>query len=397
MSSAISDKFYELSGLLKQTQHLWKPVAFHETSITWLTSLPSLAVQLQSLSAGDIERFHYDPYLLISRLQVFIPELTQLHILSELPSAASHPKPIVDPRFYSGMPGRKWDQVRALCACMDHTTSPVLEYCAGKSHLGFYIEQSLQVPVVSLEWQAQLVAHANDRARRENRNLQAHAVDVMNDACEAFFTNQAQVVALHACGQLHERMLSLCISKGVPKILLAPCCYHKRREDQYVPYAATGKQNDLGLHKNDLHTAVMETVTASASQMRQRKTLQTMRLGFDLIQRDVLSHNTFLPLPSMALSWSRMNFEDFCVYWAKEKNIRLPQTMNWTRYWQRADQRFHQVSALDLVRALFRRPLEVWLNLDKALWLEENGYAVSVNTFCDRDVSPRNILLQAMR
>jgi hypothetical protein len=75
----------------------------------------------------------------------------------------------------------------------------------------------------------------------------------------------------------------------------------------------------------------------------------------------------------------------------------LPQRIDWQAYMQRAHARFHEVSALDLIRAMFRRPLEIWLNMDKALWLQAHQYEVSLSTFCERQVSPRNILLQAKR
>ncbi|MNT60344.1 hypothetical protein D3C72_1979200 [compost metagenome] len=52
---------------------------------------------------------------------------------------------------------------------------------------------------------------------------------------------------------------------------------------------------------------------------------------------------------------------------------------------------------LELVRGLFRRPLEVWLLLDRALYLEEQGYAVRLGTFCDYHLTPRNLLLLAER
>ncbi|MNY82370.1 hypothetical protein D3C86_2244270 [compost metagenome] len=49
------------------------------------------------------------------------------------------------------------------------------------------------------------------------------------------------------------------------------------------------------------------------------------------------------------------------------------------------------------MRGLFRRPLEVWLLLDRALYLQEQGYAVRLGTFCDYRLTPRNLLLLAER
>ncbi|MNO08218.1 hypothetical protein D3C81_2307610 [compost metagenome] len=52
---------------------------------------------------------------------------------------------------------------------------------------------------------------------------------------------------------------------------------------------------------------------------------------------------------------------------------------------------------LERVRNLFRRPLELWLVLDRALFLEEQGYAVRLGLFCDYPLTPRNILILAER
>ena len=53
------------------------------------------------------------------------------------------------------------------------------------------------------------------------------------------------------------------------------------------------------------------------------------------------------------------------------------------------------VARLELVRHLFRRPLECWLLLDRALYLREFGYQVALARFCPRAVTPRNVLLTA--
>ncbi len=52
---------------------------------------------------------------------------------------------------------------------------------------------------------------------------------------------------------------------------------------------------------------------------------------------------------------------------------------------------------MELVRQLFRRPLEMWLVLDRVCYLEQSNYDVSLGTFCDKPVTPRNILIHAER
>jgi hypothetical protein len=60
-------------------------------------------------------------------------------------------------------------------------------------------------------------------------------------------------------------------------------------------------------------------------------------------------------------------------------------------------QRLATVRNLELPRSLFRRPLEIWLLLDRALFLEEQGYQVRLGNFCPAQLTPRNILLLAER
>ncbi|MNJ72573.1 hypothetical protein D3C77_692410 [compost metagenome] len=55
------------------------------------------------------------------------------------------------------------------------------------------------------------------------------------------------------------------------------------------------------------------------------------------------------------------------------------------------------VRNLELVRGLFRRPLELWLLLDRALFLHEQGYRVRLGCFCPPHLTPRNLLLLAER
>ena len=60
-------------------------------------------------------------------------------------------------------------------------------------------------------------------------------------------------------------------------------------------------------------------------------------------------------------------------------------------------QRLAHVRNLELLRGLFRRPLELWLVLDRALFLFEQGYSVRLGTFCESALTPRNFLLLGER
>jgi hypothetical protein len=395
VASELAGLFTQLTGLLSQNQHYWRPVAFHQKQLPWMVQHPLLVERLYALSLEEIDQLASCSLALNQFLANEFPFADELSSLCQLEHAAISALPEISPHFYTGMPGRKWQQVNAFARCFEPISTNVLEWCAGKSYLGFYLQHLHQTNVLALEWDEKLVEQANMRAKQYHIPLSSHCIDVLSPAARAYIKHDQQVVALHACGELHERLLQLSVEAKVLQLQLAPCCYHKRHHTNYQPLSALGCSLDLKLNKSELHTAVMETVTAGATLQRQRKQLQIMRLGFDCLQRELHTKDKFLAIPSLPTSWAKADFSDFCRHCAALKNITLPDAIDWSYYLQQGQYRFKQVSALDLVRFLFRRPLEVWLALDRALLLEEKGYEVSLNTFCANHITPRNILIKA--
>lgn len=79
------------------------------------------------------------------------------------------------------------------------------------------------------------------------------------------------------------------------------------------------------------------------------------------------------------------------------KQLPAPSSEDWQALEHQGWQRLAEVRNLELLRGLFRRPLELWLLLDRALLLEEQGYHVRIGSFCPSELTPRNLLLLAER
>jgi len=56
-----------------------------------------------------------------------------------------------------------------------------------------------------------------------------------------------------------------------------------------------------------------------------------------------------------------------------------------------------QMITAGLIRNALGRALEIYLLLDRAIYLEEQGYKVKVEEFFDEELSPRNIGITAVR
>lgn len=116
-----------------------------------------------------------------------------------------------------------------------------------------------------------------------------------------------------------------------------------------------------------------------------------------LAAKNIARHRRVLAYPSLPSAWLDKPFADYCRDLAALKNLSTVGSPDWAALEAAGWQRLAEVRNLELLRGLFRRPLELWLNLDRALFLVEQGYNVRLGTFCEIPLTPRNLLLLAER
>ena len=202
-------------------------------------------------------------------------------------------------------------------------------------------------------------------------------------------------VALHACGDLHVRLMHLASAAGCRQLAIAPCCYNRIHDTRYRPLSSAACSSTLQLDKQDLRLLQCETVTAGLRIRRQRDQSMAWRLGFDLLQRELRGIDEYLPTPPLVNVWLHKPYAQYCAELARLKHLVIAPDQDWGRLEASGWQRLACVRNLELLRNLFRRPLEVWLMLDRALFLQEQGYIVRLGSFCEPELTPRNLLLLA--
>src|SRR5690606_4539337 len=121
------------------------------------------------------------------------------------------------------------------------------------------------------------------------------------------------------------------------------------------------------------------------------------RLAYDELRAELSGQPHYRPLASVSKHWFSGDFAAFAQWAAQQHQLSLPAALDWQAYLQRASKRMALVQRIELVRHLFRRPLELWLALDKALYLQQHGYQVQLTELCPAEVTPRNVLLSATK
>jgi hypothetical protein len=391
------ERFQALDSFLLSYQHLWRPKPFIHLQLPWESQHPQLAKWLRSRTLAEAEAADNHPELLAAPAP-FASLAEQAGALSAVGALPKQPRPLPNVRLSAGVPGRKWQQISAFADCLQFQQPPQhwLDWCAGKGHLGRLLAQDGSA-LSCLEYDPALVAAGQQLSQRAGLSAEHRLQDVFSPDTAEHLQRQHTPVALHACGDLHVRLLLLASSAGCQQLAVAPCCYNRIHGDRYQPLSSAAQASALHLSKADLGLPLSETVTAGASVRRQRNNSMARRLAFDQLQRELRSTDQYLPTPSLPAAWLDKSFANYCQDLAALKGLPEPASRDWTALEARGWQRLAQVRNLELLRALFRRPLELWLLLDRALYLQAQGYQVRLGTFCAPQLSPRNLLLLAER
>jgi hypothetical protein len=391
------ERFQALDSFLIAYQHLWRPKPFTHLQLPWESQHPELANWLRARSLAAAEAADNHPERLAAPAP-FAELALRATSLSEVGALPCHACPPPSSRLSAGVPGRKWQQISAFAACLQFQQAPQhwLDWCAGKGHLGRLLAQHGSA-LSCLEYDPALVAAGQQLSLRAGINAQHHLQDVFAADTVQHLHAEHTPVALHACGDLHVRLLQLASSAGCQQLAVAPCCYNRIHGDRYQPLSSTAQASTLHLSKADLGLPLSETVTAGARVRRQRDSSMARRLAFDQLQRELTGSDQYLPTPSLAAAWLDKPFAAYCQHLASLKGLPPPTDRDWATLEAHGWQRLAQVRNLELLRALFRRPLELWLLLDRALYLQTQGYQVRLGSFCDPQLSPRNLLLLAER
>ncbi len=390
-------RFTALDTFLTVHQALWKPRPFTHLQLPWETSCPELATWLRGRSLEEAESAHNHPAL-VDAPQPFASLAAMSLALSALDEVPAHALKAPAHRLNVDVPGRKWQQIEAFASRLQFADASRhwLDWCSGKGHLGRRLLQTGQ-QLTCLEYDPALVASGQALSQRHRLNALHVEQDVLAADAAALLEAQHTPVALHACGDLHVRLIQLASAVGCKQLAIAPCCYNRISLTPYSPMSAAAQRSDLQLSLDDLGLPMSETVTAGARVRRQRDTSMARRLGFDLLQRQLRGVDEYLPTPSLPSAWLEKPFAEYCQHLADLKELSTIGTENWPALEAAGWQRLAQVRNLELLRGLFRRPLELWLVLDRALLLQEKGYTVRLGTFCETSLTPRNILLLAER
>lgn len=393
---ALGERFAALSAQLAATRGLWTPRPFIERVLPWEADYPALSAWLRGLDEAAVQRLEADGFAAEGAPEPYGSLARACRELSRVPALSAAPLATGGSR--KGVPARKLAQVERLAAVARPRVGGargILDWCSGKGHLGRSLSLSTGLPLRLLERDPALARAGESRAREEGVACEACVGDALDPASWGLLRAGEAAVALHACGALTDTLLRESTRRGVGVVVVAPCCYHRYQAQAVGAISGQGRSVGLDLPVDIGRMVTAEVVVARPLHQVLRRQEMAWRLGLDAAIAARTGEDRYTTLPSVSRPVVQLPFAEFCAYFAASHGLELPEDLGpfEARGWALA----RQARALSLVRGLFRRPLELWLVLDRALSLQEAGWSVELGTFCEAALTPRNLVLAAAR
>lgn len=395
-------ELHDLGRWLEVHRSLWSQRPFIGLPVSWEADEPEVAAALRRLPLEVVEAWESRPMALPDPPSAFLRWASEAERWSKGPSlldeAASSR---VIARSPLHVPGRKWHQIQPFTDVARRYRPPSvdrwIDWCSGKGHLGRTLAQATSLPFTGVERDEALCRAGVDLAVGQGVEGRFLLADVLEEDLVSELSPGSGVVALHACGGLHEGLLRSADAGGASFLVVAPCCYHRHPSSSPRPMSEAAAEVGLDLEPGHLRLVGLREVVASPRRAELRRREQAFRLGLDELVRTATGTDRYQPLGPTRRTWADLSFEEFCRRLSSRAKVELPVEIDWSAAEAGAWERLRIVRALALVRGLFRIPLETWLLLDRAQFLVERGWTVQCGTFCDEATTPRNGAIVAWR
>lgn len=381
-----------LDRWLAELAPIWMPSPFREARPAWCLTHPSLAEALLGLDDPTLAALSADDDAARAFLLPYLPALAEVPALIDLPVREAEPAPLIR-AAWEFIPGRKAAQIDAFATAVGKPQSPLVEWCAGKGHLGRRFLMAWGGEARALERNSELCCAGEALSVRAGLQQRFAVTDVLAPEAAASLAG-AHAIALHACGDLHRRLIDLAGPAGVKALDVAPCCYPLGADDWYRP---RGGDSVLTLDRNALRLAVTETVTASPRLAAASERLSAWKFAFIALREACTPgapYRTFKPTPA---TWVSQGFGFFLQSLAAREQLPLDPSLEFAAAEAAGWARHRAARRLQLPRLACRRAIEVWLLHDLALALENGGFEAEVHRFCARTLTPRNVIVSARR
>jgi hypothetical protein len=404
----------DLQNYLSQYTKMWKDEIMNEYPES-ITHYPCTWVDLLD-SLTEAELYEIDCKRPVEKIKnsSFEHFLKQLSELSKLPVIAEVPEIPLEDWAFQGIKKKKRHEIQKIVPVLKNIKELsnfeyVVDIGGGVGHLSRVLSHYHSIPSISLDRDPNFQKIGFERLSKYRKIEGARDVSFVNitfgkvadeEILKTIFKPQAFSLGLHTCGVLAVTVIQKSIDYKTTGLLSFGCCYHQLKPDIDFPLSNFYKENQyLKLNLYALTLATRSHAEMSFSDYQTKERVKSYRYALHLFLIQYFDNKSFTGVGECHI---RTYWGPFATY-IKSKLAELNLTHSFT------DEDFNQFYAelkiqkelrkmwlCNIIRWQLGRALEVYLLLDRCLYLEEQGFRVQIEQYFQETLSPRNIGILAI-
>ncbi len=403
------ERFLAIHDFLLAYQNIWQneimllyPDPFKDYPMEWVEELATFRKKddLIKIEKKDVFDFIKNPSL--------INFYQTIEDLSKIPKAPEHPAMPEDAHTFLYMIPKKQHEIKKLAPMVnafmkDHHIDTVIDIGGGVGLLAQALNNQYGLKVTSLDLDPVMQKSGSERQLKfaKNKENLIEFINVRVDHQDMRFKrllkNDCLTLGLHTCGQLANDQIKSSALHKIPGLINFGCCYHKLEDHEHsenISELASSLSNKIEMG----HFAL--TLSARAHRKMDDKD-HDLKLKVKLYRYAIhfLLHDEYQlkKLVTLGNSNPKLYNESFGVYVLEQFrriNIVSKHTMKELNEYFADHERqeiIWKMLAAGFIRNAFGRLLELYILLDRVIYLEEQGYDSKLFEFFDEELSPRNL------
>lgn len=367
------------------------------------------------LCLDDLELFEFDCRRPVEKLKGTMTQklIDRIKILTEIPPIEDLPEIELEDWAFTGVKFKKRHEIQKIASILkelnhNHSFKQIVDIGGGVGHLARTLAHYHGIETYSLDTNKTFQDQGMKRASRFRKLSTAKPLHFLNltfgDAkdelkLKEIITPESLIVGLHTCGNLANDVIKTSLKYKTFGLLSFGCCYHKMNPKTDFPISTNYKNEHLKL---SIYAMTLATRAHGEITINDYVTKQIVKhfryiLHFWLFHKE--NKKDVFDVGENNIRDYHGKFSSYAIPKLKNLNLTPPSA-------DELDQFFGDEAATPLMKKLFianllrwqlGRALEVYILLDRALFLLENGYQVKLQTYFIESVSPRNLGILAYK
>jgi SAM-dependent methyltransferase len=307
---------------------------------------------------------------------------------------------------------KKEHEIKILSKAVDqlmreNQLEQVVDIGGGIGYLAQSIANYYFYPVTSIDMDP-ILQNTGRQRNLKNQKKGSHLVNYLQEKLELgneklvpLFTPKTISLGLHTCGDLANTHLEIAIKAESGALINLGCCYYKLSKNNTYNISNFSKSNNnLRLNMYALTLATLAHKQMGHWDFQFKNMVKNYRYAFHMYLYHEKGITDFVSVGNSSQRYYEGDFASYAKEQMKRLDIENKQSDESLNHFFQDPARTRLIRKMILagiLRGIYGRPLELYLLLDRALYLEENGYKTQLIPFFDEELSPRNIGIQAIK